>query len=49
MKHDGDIEDVVVGLGVPTTMTFGRDGKLYVSNIGAVPTGAGQIVWKEIP
>jgi len=25
-------------------MTFGPDGNLYVSNLGAAPAGAGQIV-----
>jgi hypothetical protein len=44
MKHDGDIEDMATVLAVPTAMTFGPDGKLYVSNFGAAPPGAGQIV-----
>jgi hypothetical protein len=35
----GDIEDVATGLSVPTGMTFGPDGYLYVSNFGAAPTG----------
>jgi hypothetical protein len=29
---------------VPTGMTFGPNGKLYISNFGAAPPGAGQIV-----
>jgi hypothetical protein len=36
----GAIENVVTGLVVPTGMTFGPDGALYVSNFGAVPAGA---------
>ena len=37
---------IATGLTVPTAMTFGPDGNLYVSNIGfgAPPVGAGQIV-----
>jgi len=34
---------------VPTGMTFGPDGYLYVSNWGAAPAGAGQIVRIAIP
>ena len=49
IKADGDIEDVATGLVVPTGMTFGRDGKLYVSNFGAAPPGAGQIVRIDLP
>jgi hypothetical protein len=40
VQHSGEIEEVVVGLVVPTGMTFGSDGKLYVSNLGAIPAGA---------
>ena len=40
VKHSGEIEEVIVGLVVPTGMTFGSDGKLYVSNFGAIPAGA---------
>jgi sugar lactone lactonase YvrE len=49
VKADGDIEDVATGLVVPTAMTFGPDGKLYVSNFGAAPPGTGQIVRIDIP
>jgi hypothetical protein len=48
VKRSGDIEDVVTGLSVPTGMTFGRDGRLYVSNFGAAPAGAGQILRFDI-
>lgn len=48
VKRSGEIEDVVTGLAVPTGMTFGRDGRLYVSNLGAAPAGAGQILRFDI-
>jgi hypothetical protein len=54
VKHSGEIEDVITGLAVPTGMTFGRDGRLYVSNFGAIPAGtplgsnAGQILRFDI-
>jgi hypothetical protein len=48
VKRSGDIEDVVTGLSVPTGMTFGRDGRLYVSNWGAGPAGMGQILRFDI-
>jgi hypothetical protein len=39
------LQTVATGLTVPTAMTFGSDGNLYVSNIGyGAPLGAGQIV-----
>jgi hypothetical protein len=44
VKHSGEIEDVVTGLSVPTGMTFGPDGRLYISNFGAAPAGAGTIL-----
>ena len=37
------------GLVVPTGMTFGPDGFLYVSNFGAAPAGAGEILRISIP
>jgi len=49
LNRTGDIEDVATGLSVPTGMTFGPDGDLYVSNWGAAPAGAGQIVRITIP
>ncbi|HEY2463805.1 MAG TPA: hypothetical protein VGI32_07080 [Steroidobacteraceae bacterium] len=53
VKHSGDIEEVITGLIVPTGMTFGRDGALYISNFGAIPSGAapvgsGQILRAEV-
>jgi hypothetical protein len=44
VTHSGAIETVVTGLSVPTGMTFGPDGALYVSNFGAAPPGAGTIL-----
>jgi hypothetical protein len=44
INANGSLTDVVTGLSVPTAMTFGPDGKLYISNFGAAPAGAGQIV-----
>jgi hypothetical protein len=44
VQHSGEIEDVIVGLTVPTAMTFSPDGHLYVSNLGAAPAGAGQVL-----
>ena len=50
VKRSGDIEEVITGLVVPTGMTFGPDGWLYISNFGAIPAGtplglnAGQVL-----
>ena len=37
LKASGEIEDVITGLSVPTAMTFGPDGALYIS--GCCPRG----------
>ena len=42
--RNGLTEDVITGLSVPTGMTFGPDGALYVSNWGAAPAPIGQIL-----
>ena len=44
LNRNGSIQEIVVGLTVPTGMTFGPDNDLYVSNLGAAPAGAGQIL-----
>jgi glucose/arabinose dehydrogenase len=49
LTRAGEIENVVTGLVVPTGMTFGPDGFLYVSNFGAAPAGAGEILRISIP
>jgi hypothetical protein len=43
VKHSGEIEDVITGLIVPTGMTFGPDGALYISNFGAIPAEAAPV------
>ena len=40
----GNIETIASGLNFPSAMTFGPDGKLYVSVWGIGPPGLGQIV-----
>jgi hypothetical protein len=42
--RNGVAEDVFTGLSVPTGMTFGPDGALYVSNWGAAAAPIGQIL-----
>ena len=48
---DDGIEDIATGLFLPTAMTFGPDGDLFVSNVGfgPPPTGMGQIVKITVP
>ncbi len=45
----GVFKTIADGLTLPTGMTFGSDGALYVSNVGAGPPGAGQIVKITVP
>jgi len=47
--QDGRREVIVSGLALPTAMTFGPDGALYVSNLGfgpppSLPDGPGQVL-----
>jgi hypothetical protein len=44
VNPNGLAEDVFTGLDVPTGMTFGPDGALYVSNWGAADAPIGQIL-----
>ena len=48
VKRSGEIEEIITGLIVPTGMTFGPDGRLYISNGGAAPAGAGQILQYDV-
>jgi hypothetical protein len=49
-EPNGLSEVIVDGLALPTAMTFGPDGKLYISNFGfGFPAGAGQIVRISVP
>lgn len=45
------LEEIATGLSLPTAMTFGPDGDLYVSNIGfgPPPIGLGQILRIVVP
>jgi hypothetical protein len=43
-------KEIATGLSLPTAMTFGADGNLYVSNLGfGAPPGAGQVVKVFVP
>ena len=45
INHDGTNMTIATGLNFPTAMTFGPDGRLYVSNNGyGFPPGLGQVV-----
>jgi hypothetical protein len=46
--RNGQIEEVIEGLAVPTGMTFGPEGRLYISNSGAAPGALGQILRFDI-
>jgi hypothetical protein len=48
---DDGLEEIATGLVLPTAMTFGPDGILYVSNVGfgLPPMGLGQIVKITVP
>jgi LPXTG-motif cell wall-anchored protein len=49
MTASGAFEPVATGLTFPTAMTFGPDGKLYVSNFGfGLPPGMGQVVRVDV-
>ncbi len=51
LDNSGNKVVIASGLSLPTAMTFGPDGKLYVSNIGFGPPtpGVGQVVRVDVP
>jgi sugar lactone lactonase YvrE len=51
IDHNGDVKEIASGLSLPTAMTFGPDGNLYVSNVGfgPPPVGLGQVVKVIVP
>jgi hypothetical protein len=44
----GAVEEIVTGLNVPTALTIGPDGAVYISNFGAAPAGLGQILRVDV-
>lgn len=48
VSPSGKTEDIVTGLVVPSAMTIGPDGAIYISNFGAAPAGLGQILRVEV-
>jgi hypothetical protein len=48
--HSGERDTIATGLFLPTAMTFGPDGNLYVSNVGfgPPPVGLGEILKIEV-
>jgi hypothetical protein len=46
VNRNGTVDEIATGLFLPTAMTFGPDGDLYVSNVGfgPPPIGLGEIV-----
>jgi hypothetical protein len=48
VSPSGQVEEVLTGLVVPTALTIGPDGAIYISNFGAAPSGLGQILRVEI-
>ncbi len=51
VNPSGAKETIVSGLFLPAAMTFGPDGKLYISNIGfgPPPIGLGQVLQIDVP
>ncbi|HXY52821.1 MAG TPA: hypothetical protein VEI01_25470 [Terriglobales bacterium] len=53
MRIDGKNKatEIATGLVLPTAMTFGPDGNIYVSNVGfgPPPVGLGQVVKITVP
>jgi len=49
VARDGGLKVIASGLALPTGMTFGPDGNLYVSNWGFGPPGMGAVLKIELP
>ena len=50
LERWGGVTTIATGLSFPSAMTFGPDGKLYVSNLGfGAPPGAGEILQVDVP
>jgi hypothetical protein len=47
LERSGTVKDVVVGLTLPTAMTFDPEGNLFIANFGTEFPGAGQIIEVE--
>jgi hypothetical protein len=48
ISPSGATQDILTGLIVPTAITIGPDGAIYISNFGAAPPGLGQILRVEV-
>jgi hypothetical protein len=51
LTRSGEWQEVITGLNIPTGMTWGPDGRLYISDFGAVPApnyGLGRILSFDI-
>jgi hypothetical protein len=44
----GKTQDILTGLVVPSALTIGPDGAIYISNFGAAPPGLGQILRVQV-
>jgi hypothetical protein len=51
VNDDDTLQEIATGLFLPTAMTFGPDGALYVSNVGfgPPPVGMGEVVRITVP